>query len=197
MAGTLLLATKNNKKVQEMREILACVDGVEVCSAAELPEIPEPDESGQTFLENARQKAVYYAAESGLLALADDSGLVVDALMGRPGIHSSRYAATDEERISKLLGEMQMVPDGERTARFECAMVLARPGGVLAQTQGTLEGIIARERRGTKGFGYDPIFYVPEAGRHLAEVDAHVKNEISHRGKALRAMLPLLLQVLR
>jgi XTP/dITP diphosphohydrolase len=192
----LLLATKNVKKVREMREILAGAGNVELHSAADFPAVAEPDETGETFAENARQKALYYAAQTGMLALADDSGLVVDALMGRPGVHSSRYGTSDDDRINKLLGEMRDVPDGARAARFRCAMALAAPGKVIAETEGTLEGMIARERRGEHGFGYDPVFFVSELGCHLAEADAHTKNGISHRGVALQRMMPLLLEAL-
>jgi XTP/dITP diphosphohydrolase len=193
----LLLATKNVKKVREMREILSDVGDIELHSAADFTAIPEPEETGETFAENARQKATYYAAQSGMLALADDSGLVVDALDGRPGVYSSRYSTTDDDRITKLLGEMQTVPDGERSARFRCAMALAAPNGALAETEGTLEGTIAHERKGTHGFGYDPIFFVTELGCQLAEADAETKNRISHRGLALQRMLPLLLEALK
>jgi XTP/dITP diphosphohydrolase len=196
MVRKLLLATKNVKKVREMREILAGTADLQILSAADLPGIAEPDETGETFADNARQKALYYAEASGILSLADDSGLVVDALDGRPGVYSSRYGATDDDRISRLLEELRDVSMDARTARFRCAMVLAQPGQVIAETHGTLEGSIAGERRGTNGFGYDPVFYVSELGCHLAEADAQTKNRISHRGKALQAMLGPLLAAL-
>ena len=172
-----------------MRALLAGFDEVEVACAADFPGVPEPVENGETFLDNARLKACHYADATGLMALADDSGLMVDALGGRPGVMSARYGTDDADRIARLLREMEGVPDGERAARFVCAMVLAGPGRVLAQTTGMLEGEIARDPRGTNGFGYDPVFHLPARGLRLAEVSADEKNGISHRGTALRAML--------
>ena len=181
-----------------MREILSTRACVEITSAADYPEIPEPDETGATFMENARLKALYYAQHTGLLALADDSGLQVDALDGRPGIASARYADTDTARIARLLGELnQLPPATRRTARFFCAVALARPGTVLAQSTGTLEGEIAAESRGTHGFGYDPIFFATELNCHLAEALPETKNKVSHRGRALDAILPDLLRILQ
>jgi XTP/dITP diphosphohydrolase len=190
----LLLATKNTKKVREMREILGSRAEFEIVCASDFPEIPEPEETGNTFMENAQLKAIYYASRTGLLALADDSGLEVDALGGRPGVASARYADTDSARISKLLRELSEVgPAAKRSARFVCAMALARVGTILAQSSGTLEGVIATESRGTNGFGYDPIFFAAELNCHLAEAPPETKNRISHRGRALSAILPELL----
>lgn len=197
----LLLATNNRNKVREMREMLADVPGAEVLSAADFPAVIEPEENGATFLDNARIKAAHYADATGLLALADDSGLVVDALGGRPGVQSSRYGSDDADRIARLLRELDALPrlpnaagasHAPRTARFMCAMVLARPGVVVASTTGTLEGEIAGPPRGTFGFGYDPVFQVPCRGMRLAEIPPAEKNAISHRGNALRDMLPIL-----
>ncbi len=186
----LLLATKNRNKVREMRELLADLRGVEVLSAADFPDIGEPEETGETFEDNARLKARYYADATGLMALADDSGLMVDALDGRPGVMSSRYGSDDADRIARVLREMRDVPDGRRTARFMCAMVLAAPDGVVARSTGTLEGEIARTARGSNGFGYDPVFHLADRDLRLAEVAPEEKNAISHRGGALRAILP-------
>jgi XTP/dITP diphosphohydrolase len=197
MGNALLLATKNPKKVREMSEILADVRGIHVCSAADFPGIAEPEETGLTFEENASQKALYYAKMTGMLALADDSGLVVDALDGRPGVFSSRYGSCDAERIKRLLSEMQNIPAVDRSARFKCFMVLAQGAYVLASAEGTLEGTIMREQRGTHGFGYDPVFYVPELGCHLAEAEAETKNRISHRGRALQNIMPAVLQAFK
>lgn len=196
MARPLLLATKNSKKVREMREILSGLADVQILSAADFPELEEPAETGETFQANAREKALYYSSRTGLLALADDSGLVVDALMGRPGVYSSRYGNNDDERINRLLSELADIPDGRRNARFRCAMTLADSPNVLTETEGTLEGMIARERRGIHGFGYDPVFFVTELGCHLAEAGPEAKNRISHRGVALQRMLPSLLLAL-
>lgn len=192
----LLLATKNAKKVKEMRAILQGAGvSLDVVSAVDFPEIPEPDETGETFEANAILKAEYYSRHSGLAALADDSGLVVDALDGRPGVHSSRYAPTDAERISRLLREMDEVPEPRRTARFRCIMALVKDGEVVAITDGALEGSIGHESRGQYGFGYDPVFEVAELNCTLAEAAPEQKNAISHRGRALEAMLPHLKQL--
>lgn len=190
----LLLATGNQHKVQEMQHILKPLGNIEVVSARDFPEIPEPEETGQTFLENARLKALHYAKDTGLYTLADDSGLVVDALGGRPGVYSSRYGKSDADRIGRLLGELEGVEAEKRTARFQCAMVLARGNSEVAHTLGTLEGQIAFSPRGEHGFGYDPVFYVPQLECNLAEVEQEVKNQLSHRGRALKQMLPILQQ---
>jgi XTP/dITP diphosphohydrolase len=192
----LLLATSNKHKLAEVMELLSGTKDVEVVSAADFPDIHQPEEDGDTFLANARKKALHYADRTGLLTLADDSGLQVDALGGRPGVQSARYGRSDPERISRLLGELEGVPDPERTARFVCAMVLAGPGGEMASTEGVLEGRIVHSPAGNHGFGYDPIFFVPESGCRLAEIPMEAKNAVSHRGRALRAMLPLVLRAL-
>lgn len=196
MPRQLLLATRNDGKVREIRELIGVAKGAEILSAADFPEIPEPFEDGATFMDNARSKALCYAEQSGLLSLADDSGLIVDALGGRPGVMSARYAPTSAERNNKLLVELEGIGDNERTARFVCAMALARPGRIAATAKGVLEGTIERESRGSHGFGYDPVFHVAELGCALAEAPAAIKNTISHRAKALQAMLPLLLREL-
>lgn len=190
----LLIATRNAHKFGEMCQILASFPRACLLSAAEFPNLPDPEETGATFLENATLKACYYAERTGLLSLADDSGLVIDALDGRPGVFSSRYGTSDADRIARVLREMEHVPEGRRTARFMCAMVLAGPQGLIAATEGTIEGSVAREPRGNSGFGYDPIFHVAELGCHLAEVSAEAKNQISHRGRALGKMIPVLIQ---
>jgi XTP/dITP diphosphohydrolase len=192
MLQRLVLATNNDHKVRELLELLDNANNIKLQRAADFPDVAGPEENGATFLENATAKAVHYAAATGLPALADDSGLVVDALGGRPGVTSARYAPTSAERNTKLLAEMAGVPDGKRSARFVCAMVLALPSGETEATEGVLEGAIGYEERGVQGFGYDPIFHVTELGCHLAEVASVQKNAISHRGKALRAMLPII-----
>lgn len=198
----LFLATKNAGKVREMKGILAQADWgeqVEVVSALDYPEIEEPEETGETFKDNARLKADYYARMTGLFALADDSGLVVDALEGRPGVQSARYGRDDGERIGRLIQEMDSVRDDDaRTAHFACAMAVASPdGSIMAESEGRLDGVIAREPRGSHGFGYDPIFDVPELGCRLAEAAPDVKNGISHRGRALQAILTQLEAILQ
>ncbi|MCX7718323.1 MAG: RdgB/HAM1 family non-canonical purine NTP pyrophosphatase [Candidatus Sumerlaeaceae bacterium] len=193
----LLLATRNAHKVRELRDMLGAHGAIEVVDAAAFPTVADPEETEETFLGNAAAKALHYAAATGLTALADDSGLVVDALGGRPGVYSSRYAPTDTERIARVLKELDQVPPARRSARFVCAMALAAPGKVLAATIGTVEGQIADTPRGTGGFGYDPIFHVGSLDRRLAELSMAEKNAVSHRGRALRAMLPLIRAALR
>lgn len=180
----LVIATKNVGKAREMAEALAGLP-YEVVSLADYPDAPEVEETGSTFIENAILKATAYARYTGELTLADDSGLEVDALDGAPGVLSSRFAPTDPERNSKLLDMMKDVPDADRTARFKCAIAISTPEGDVQTCDGTVEGVIARERKGSNGFGYDPIFYVPELGKHMAEITSAEKNAISHRGKAL------------
>lgn len=180
----LLVATKNPGKVREIQAVLSDLP-VEIVTLEQYPEAPEVEEAGATFLENAVAKAVAYARFSGLLSLADDSGLEVDALDGAPGVFSKRFGSCDPERIAKILELMRDVPDEKRTARFRCVVAVASPDGRVETCEATLEGFIAREPRGTNGFGYDPIMYVPELGKHVAELSLEEKNAISHRGKAL------------
>lgn len=159
----------------------------EVVSLADYPDAPEIEETGFTFRENAVQKASAYAGFTGELTLADDSGLEVDALKRAPGVFSSRFAPTDPERNAKLLDMLKDVPDEKRTARFRCVIAIADPDtGGLGLCEGSVKGIIAREPKGTNGFGYDPVFYIPRLGKHMAELTSAEKNAISHRGKALR-----------
>jgi XTP/dITP diphosphohydrolase len=148
-----------------------------------------PPESGESFQENARQKAVVVAKASGCLAVADDSGLEVDALAGRPGVLSARYAgpgASDADRIALLLRALLATPEAERTARFRCVIAIAEPNGAVQFAEGVCEGRIARAPRGTHGFGYDPVFEIPSLGKTFAEVDPAVKNRLSHRALAFR-----------
>jgi len=194
----LLFASTNSNKVAEVRAILASrgisVIGLE--AAGDAASRPEPVEDGETFADNARIKAVYYAKVTGRRTLADDSGLEVDALGGEPGVHSARYAGTGGTRAErdtvnnrKLLKALAAVPDDKRTARFVCAMCLAdAEGRVVAETCGTVEGVIGREPRGHNGFGYDPLFGLPHLGCTSAELPADRKNALSHRGDAARQM---------
>lgn len=189
MTRKILLASNNPGKVREIQAILAEHD-MEVVPQSAFA-IPEAAETGQTFVENAILKARHAARLSGLPAIADDSGLEVDALGGAPGVFSARYAgeeASDADNNARLLRELQDVPDEKRTARFRCVMVFLRhehdPSPIIGQ--GVWEGVILNEARGTGGFGYDPLFLVPEKGRASAELSAEEKNRLSHRGKALR-----------
>jgi len=192
----LLLATSNPHKIQEIAAVLA-PPGIEVIGLDALDIIPpEPVEDGANFEANARIKAIAYAKATGVICLADDSGLEVDALGGAPGIHSARYAGIGSTRAerdaannARLLRELEHVPDDQRTARFVCAMCLAAPDGtILAETRGEFPGLIARAPRGTNGFGYDPLLYLPDAGCTSAELSPEAKNARSHRGAAARAM---------
>lgn len=188
----LLLATGNMGKVQEICAILADAP-LQLFATSCFPGYAEPSETGATYLENARIKANYWARISGLWSLADDSGIEVDALDGRPGLLSARYAPTERERINKMLSELRDVPMEKRGARFVASVVLRSPDGREFSATGTCEGRIAFARCGTNGFGYDPIF-IPDGygGKHLAELPEDVKNSISHRGRALREMITVL-----
>ena len=190
------MATRNPGKLREMRQVLVDLP-ISLSGLDPLERIDEPEETGATFAENACQKALYYARATGRWCLADDSGLVVDALDGEPGVHSARYAAErfppdadrprrDAANTEKLLEALDEVPDDGRSARFVCHLALAEPGRVLLETTGTVEGVITRRPRGSNGFGYDPVFLVPRLGATIAEMPAELKNELSHRGKAVR-----------
>lgn len=178
----VLLASTNAHKLEELRALLA--DAPFTLEAA--PSALEVDETGATFAENAAIKARAYAQAFGQPALADDSGLCVDALGGRPGVYSARYADTDAARIEKLLGELAGVPAPARTAAFVCAMAIAWPDGRLLEVEGRCPGAIASAPRGALGFGYDPVFDVD--GRTFAELPAAEKNACSHRATAARAL---------
>jgi XTP/dITP diphosphohydrolase len=185
----LVVATTNKGKLKEIIELLQDLP-IEVRSLADYPSIPEAEETGSTFAENAILKALHTARFTGEAVLADDSGLQVDALDGGPGISSSRYAgpgATDAQRNEKLLRELADVPDGKRTARFRCVAALVSPSGDTQTFDGVCEGTIIGEPRGENGFGYDPLFYIPEHGKTMAELPSEVKNKISHRAKAMAA----------
>jgi XTP/dITP diphosphohydrolase len=191
---TLVIATGNPGKVREIARILSDLD-LDVRSLADYPSSPEPEETADTFAGNAAIKALAAAERTGELALADDSGLVIDALDGAPGVYSSRFAgedATDEGRNAKVLDLLKDVPDEDRTARFVSVIAIAEPGRVIGTAEGTCEGMIAREPRGTNGFGYDPIFFSRDMGRMMAELSADEKNSISHRGRAVQAAKEIL-----
>ncbi len=189
MNRRIVLATGNAGKLKEIRDIFSGVD-VDIVAQSEF-DTPEAIEDGLSFVENAILKARNAAAHTGLPALSDDSGIEVDALNGEPGIHSARYAGNDESNIQRLLRELDGVPEDRRTARFQCVMVYLRHAKdpVPVITQGVWEGKILEAVQGEGGFGYDPVFYVPERDCSAAELSAEDKNSLSHRGKALRQML--------
>lgn len=195
----LLLATNNRGKAAEFRQLLdGC--GWELVTPAGVGLDIDVEESGRTYAANARAKALQYAQASRLVSLADDSGLEVDALGGRPGVLSARYAGadrTDEERVQKLLEELKDVPDAERSARFRCVIAIADAAGRVELVDGTVEGRIAREPRGADGFGYDPVFLLPERGLTMAELPSEEKHAVSHRGSAARKARAVLEQWLR
>ena len=184
----LLVATRNAGKLREVR---ARVGGLEVLSLEDVPPMPEVEETEDTLEGNARLKALAAARATGLWSIADDSGLFVDALGGAPGVRSARYAPeTDADRIRKLLREMDDVPASQRGAAFRCVLVLASPSGEMREARGECRGEILRAARGSGGFGYDPVFLVPELGRTMAELTLEEKGRISHRARALDALGP-------
>lgn len=190
----LVLATNNQGKVREFQVLLAGLP-LELLTLADFPNLPEVLEDGTTFRENAAKKARETASATGLLALADDSGLEVDYLAGEPGVYSARYAGpqrSDEDNNARLLKELSQVPTEERTARFRCVIAISTPEGKVDYAEGSCEGIIGYAAKGEDGFGYDPLFLVPEYGATFAELGLEVKNRISHRGKALKAAADLL-----
>ena len=197
---TLLIATNNPGKVREYEELLAGLP-VAITYPAQEQLLLEVEECGDTFEENARIKALAYAEASGLLTLADDSGLEVDVLGGAPGVRSARYAghdATDGDRNRKLLAELADVPAASRSARFRCVVALVQPDGTIHTEEGTCEGMIGLAPRGEHGFGYDPLFVVKgHGGQTMAELVPELKNRISHRARAVTAARPILARILR
>ncbi len=195
MDKTILIATKNQKKQRELQDLLNDSNW-KIITLSEFPDCPPIIEDGATFRENAQKKAVTVSQFTGLLTIADDSGLEVDALNNAPGIYSARYAkgdeSTDEENNKKVLNELNDIPNEQRTARFVCAVAIAKNNQVLFSTQQRVDGIIIREPRGNNGFGYDPIFYYPPFEKTFAEIPAEQKHTVSHRGQALRAAVEFL-----
>ena len=201
----ILVATGNPGKIVEIRAMLEA--DVRWLGLSDLPPMAEIAEDGTTFAENARKKALGYAKVTGLWTLADDSGLVVDALGGGPGVKSARFSGEkpkdadrtliDHRNIAKTLELLKGVPEEKRTARFVCRLCLASPERVLIETEGTLEGLITDREIGQNGFGYDPIFFVPHLNKTVAQLTAEEKNAISHRGNAIRKLKPLLDELLR
>jgi len=179
----LIIATGNAGKVIEIRSALGEIEGWILESIAR--DIPGIEETGETFMANAELKARHYSKYVDDLTLADDSGLCVAALGGRPGVHSARYAPDPPSRIQRLLGEMESVDDHSRGAAFYCALALARKGKVIWTVQGEVRGVIARSPAGTGGFGYDPVFFLPELNATMGQLSTEQKNRLSARGEAL------------
>jgi XTP/dITP diphosphohydrolase len=202
MKTRILLATRNSGKIAELRAMLSDLD-LEVLSLDEVPEAPEVAEDGATFRDNALKKAKAVADATGLMTLADDSGLEVDALNGSPGVYSARYAgdhADDMANNTKLLSELEGVPADRRSARFRCVIVVYHPSGRWIDLDGKCEGRIAGRPTGEQGFGYDPVFFLPGLGKTMAQLTPEEKNSLSHRGaafKKLRKELPGFLKALR
>ena len=190
----VVIATRNPGKFREIKAILSSLP-LKFLSLEDFPDLPEVVEDGATFAENAGKKARTIADSTGRPAIADDSGLVVDALQGRPGVYSSRYAgenATDRQRCQKLLEEMSSIPEGKRQARFVCVMAVALPRGRMEIVEGECPGWVTSTPRGKRGFGYDPIFFAPEFGKTMAELEPEEKNRISHRARALEKLKVIL-----
>jgi len=196
----VVLATRNSHKVGELRRILADVgvSGIDLVSLADFSDVPDVAETGQTFAENAVLKATAVAVATQLCAIADDSGLSVDALSGMPGVISARWAGRhgdDTANLALVLGQLADVPDDRRAAAFVCAAAMALPSGGVVVEEGQVRGRLATEPRGTNGFGYDPIFVPDGDTRTMAELPPGDKDAISHRGRAFRALIPHLLKL--
>ena len=184
----VIVATRNQGKIREIRDALKRV-GLRIYSLSDFPDVPEIEEDGKSFAENALKKARFYSKYFGKLTIADDSGLEVDGLEGLPGIYSARYAgerASSQENNQKLLKEMQGLPISKRGARFKCIMAVVSQGGKEAVAEGSCKGTIGYKEEGKKGFGYDPLFILPKYGKTMAQLSLEEKNAISHRGKALK-----------
>lgn len=202
MKRTIVIATTNPGKFEELSTLLD--EDVQWKSLAEFSDLKEVTEDGQTFIENARKKAKGYADQTGCWVIADDSGLMIDALNGAPGVNSARFSGAkdkdrgliDHKNIKKVLELMKNVPAEKRTARFVCCLCVASPERILLETQGTLSGTITENEIGENGFGYDPIFWVSEKNKSIAQMTADEKNKISHRGNAIKKLKPLLSDIL-
>jgi XTP/dITP diphosphohydrolase len=198
MEHKILVATTNPGKIAELKAMLDF--DVDLLGLADFQGIAEIKEDGKTFARNARKKALGYAKTTGLWTIADDSGLVVDALGGEPAVKSARFSGKkekdrkllDHKNMAKVLDLLQNTPKEKRTARFVCCLCLASPEKVLIEAEGRLEGLIAEEEVGQNGFGYDPIFFVPQLDKTVAQLTREEKNAISHRGNAIRKLKPLL-----
>jgi len=202
----ILVATTNQGKIAELSAMFGEVGEVQWLSLKDFPNTAEVEEDGESFAENAAKKALGYSKATGLWTIADDSGLVVDALDGAPGVRSARFSGSKQEgadrtlidykNMEKVLELMMGVPAEKRSARFVCHICLADGEKILAEAEGTLEGFIAEKPAGENGFGYDPIMYIPELGKTVAQISAEQKNQISHRGKAVRELIEKLKRLL-
>ncbi len=199
----IIIATRNPGKISEIQSIINnsdLQDKIEIETVSAYPGIPEVKEDGKTFAENAAKKAVTVARLTGHIAIADDSGLEVDALGGAPGIYSARFAgegATDADNNTKLMGLLKDTPPEKRGAKFVCVIAIATPAGDVSLAEGECHGFIAEEARGTSGFGYDPVFVVPQHKRTFAELGRDIKNKISHRAAALGKLSDILESMIR
>ena len=187
----ILFATKNAGKIKEISKMLADTN-IKILTIDDFPGIPKINEDGKTFKENALKKARHISRYTGKICLADDSGLEIDYLNGEPGIYSSRWAKTDKERIKKVLTLLENVSEDARNARFVCVLALVFPNGKKYIVQEKCEGRISFYPRGKYGFGYDPVFLIPEYNKTFAELGDKIKNNISHRGKALKKMIKII-----
>ena len=185
----LLIATTNHGKLDEIRATLERLD-IELISLTDVPPVTEPEETGRSFAANARDKALYYAAATDQITIAEDSGLVIDGLDGAPGLHSARFGGDTsyQDKFEVIYGRLSARAQLGSPARFVCALAVARGAEIVFETEGVVEGRIADAPSGTGGFGYDPIFYYPPYGKTLAEVSREEKMAVSHRGRAVRAL---------
>jgi XTP/dITP diphosphohydrolase len=191
----IIFTTHNSHKIIELKALFASLPSP-LKFLEDYPPFPPAVEDKDTFEENAEKKALHTANHLGCISLADDSGLEVDALGGRPGIHSARYAPTNHERIARLLHELKEVPEEKRTARFTCSIAIGFPGGKVITKTGHCYGSIIFKARGQGGFGYDPVFLVKNSDKTMAELSFEKKNQISHRANASKMILPLLLDII-
>ncbi len=190
----IIVATKNRGKIREIRKALKG-KALRVYSLADFENVPTIEEDGKSFVENALKKALFYSKYFGKWTVADDSGLEVDALGGLPGVYSARYSgegASDRENNQKLLKEMKKIPSSKRKARFTCVMAMVAPDGREAVVEGSCRGKIGTMEVGTRGFGYDPLFILPQYGKTMAQLTVEEKNRVSHRGKALKKLEKML-----
>ena len=189
-----MIATRNKGKIREIREVLNGL-GLRIYALSDFSDVPEIEEDGKNFTENALKKARFYSKYFGMMTIADDSGLEVDSLKGLPGIYSARYAgegASSQANNQKLLREMEGVPISKRGAKFKCLLAMVSPDGKEAIAEGSCKGSIGFREKGKRGFGYDPLFILPKYGKTMAELSLEEKNKISHRGKALRKLRKLM-----
>ncbi len=187
----ILIATNNLGKVKEIKDILDS-SKIKILTMKDFPPLPKIEEDGKTYQENAVKKARKISEYTGKICLADDSGLEIDYLKGKPGIYSSRWGDSDEERINKVLKLLENVPINKRNAKFVCVVVLVFPNGKIYMVKEECKGSITFNPKGEHGFGYDPIFLIPEYDKTFAELGEKIKNQISHRGKAMRRMVDII-----